>query len=136
MILPIRAYLGTLLGDGRQGFPWIHLEDALDLILRALEDPTWVGPIHATAPDVLDHATFQRTLARHLRRPLWPIPPSLTRAALRLLTGELGEALLLQGAFVHPTRALERGFTFRFPTLAMALDDLLGEDQASSAFKK
>lgn len=126
MVRPLRAGFGIILGDGRQGFPWIHLEDLGSLILRMIEDPTWTGPIHATAPDVLDHATFQRALAQRLHRPLWPVPAPVSRALLKLFLGEMAETLLLQGAFVHPTRALASGFTFQFPTLAEALEDLLG----------
>lgn len=125
MARPVRAFAGTLLGDGRQGLPWIHLDDLAALILRALEDPAWSGPINATAPETLDHATFMHALARRLKRPLWPAPAVLTRAALRAAVGEMAEALLLKGAFVHPARALELGFTFRHPTAAAALEDLL-----------
>lgn len=125
MARPVRAFAGALLGDGRQGLPWIHLDDLVALILRALEDPAWSGPINAAAPETLDHAAFMHALARRLKRPLWPVPAPLTRAALRLFVGEMGEALLLKGAFVHPTRALDLGFTFRHPTAAAALEDLL-----------
>ncbi len=125
MARPVRAYAGALLGSGRQGLPWIHLDDLVALLIRALEDQGWSGPINATAPETLDHAAFMHALARRLKRPLWPVPAFLTRAALRLIVGEMAEALLLKGAFVHPARALDLGFTFRFPTAAAALEDLL-----------
>ncbi len=125
MARPVRAFVGALLGHGRQGMPWIHIDDLTALLTRALEDPAWSGPVNATAPETLDHAAFMHALARRLGRPLWPIPAALTRAALRVAVGEMAEALLLKGAFVHPTRALELGFTFRFPTAAAALEDLL-----------
>lgn len=125
MARPVRTFSGAVLGSGEQGLPWIHIDDLVALILRALDDPTWSGPFNATAPDPLDHATFMRALAWRLNRPLWPIPAALTRVALRLFVGEMADALLLKGAFVHPTRALEQDFAFRFPTLNQALEDLL-----------
>lgn len=125
MARPVRGFAGALLGSGRQGLPWIHLDDLVALLSRALEDPGWSGPINATAPETLDHAAFMQALARRLKRPLWPVPAFLTRAALRLFVGEMAEALLLKGAFVHPARAQDLGFTFRFPTAAAALEDLL-----------
>jgi NAD dependent epimerase/dehydratase family enzyme len=37
----------------------------------------------------------------------------------------MAEALLLQGAFVVPTRAQALGFGFQFPTAASAIEDLI-----------
>jgi NAD dependent epimerase/dehydratase family enzyme len=54
-----------------------------------------------------------------------PVPGALTAAALKGLLGEMAEALLLQGAFVVPTRAQALGFGFQFPTAASAIEDLI-----------
>jgi NAD dependent epimerase/dehydratase family enzyme len=44
---------------------------------------------------------------------------------LKILLGEMAQALLLEGQRVHPQRALDLGFQFRFPTLEEALTDVL-----------
>lgn len=128
MARPARLGLAARLGDGRQGLSWIHVDDLVEMIRTAIGDLRWQGPVNATAPGPVGNGAFTRALCRQLGRPLLPTPAWLTRAALRLLLGEMGEAMLLQGAYVMPAKALDLGFRFRFPDLAGALADLLGGD--------
>ncbi len=51
-----------------------------------------------------------------------PVPP----VALRLALGELADAMLLASQRALPARATSLGFTFRFPELGAALQDVLG----------
>ncbi len=125
MAFPVRLCMGTPLGDGRQGLGWIHVDDLVRLIIEAAADPAWRGPINAVAPGPVSNAAFTRALARRLHRPLLPVPAWISRAALRALLGEMGQALLLEGAFVHPGQAERLGFVFRFPRLQDALADLI-----------
>lgn len=123
----VRAFqwgFGSRLGSGDQGFSWIHIQDLVDLMLHLMEDPPAEGVFNATAPLPCSQAVLARTLARRLHRPCWPAPAFLTRMGIQLLLGERGKALLLEGAYVRPRRALERGFSFRFPSIEEALRDL------------
>ncbi len=122
---PVRLFAGTILGSGRQGFSWIHIEDLVRLILESLKNPAFEGAFNATAPLPCTHGAFTRLLAQHLHRPIWPAPALVTRAALKLLVGEMAEPMLLGGVFASPRKALELGFTFRFPNAEKALEDLL-----------
>jgi hypothetical protein len=45
---------------------------------------------------------------------------------MKTLLGEMADALLLGGQRVIPQRALELGFAFTFPTIDLALADILG----------
>lgn len=125
MAQPVRLGLGSRLGHGRQGLSWIHLQDLVALLLEATRNPAWEGPFNATSPEPVSQATFARLMAKRLHRPLLPLPGWLTSASLRLLLGDLGRELLLEGAFVHPGVAEGRDFPFRFPTPEAALEDLL-----------
>jgi uncharacterized protein len=131
MSLPLKCFAGTPLGDGQQGFSWIHIQDLVSLILESMMDPRYAGPINATAPHPVSNEAFLRELAHQLRRPIWPIPAFLSRNLLRLVFGEMAQEMLLQGAFVEPRRAVELGFTFRFPDPASALADLLSQRSRS-----
>jgi NAD dependent epimerase/dehydratase family enzyme len=53
---------------------------------------------------------------------------------VKLLFGEMGVELLLQGQRVLPTKVINQGFEFRFPQLKSALLDL--SDKSSSRTKK
>lgn len=125
MALPVRLFQGSRLGSGAQGLSWIHLDDLVAMLMEAAANEAWEGPFNGTAPGPLSQEAFTRLLARQLHRPVLPLPAFLTAGLLRLALGELADALLLQGAFVHPVRAQKLGFTFRFPTAQEALEDLL-----------
>lgn len=125
MALPVRFFQGSKLGTGTQGLSWIHLDDLVAMLMEAAQNQAWEGPFNGTAPEPLSQEAFTRLLARRLHRPMLPVPAFLTAGLLRLLLGELADALLLQGAFVHPVRAQNLGFSFQFPTAQAALEDLL-----------
>jgi uncharacterized protein (TIGR01777 family) len=121
MLPGFRCGLGTVIGDGRQWLSWIHRDDAVELITRAIADPLFSGAINATAPVPVQQADFARILGRVLHRPVWlRLPAAPLRAALGERAG-----LLLEGPRVLPKRALEIGFAFRCPELEPALRDLL-----------
>jgi uncharacterized protein (TIGR01777 family) len=125
LALPVRLCLGTPLGHGRQGLSWIHVDDLVRLILATAGDPAFQGPVNATAPMPVSNAAFTRALARRLGRPLPPVPAWATRLGIRALLGQMGEEMLLEGAFVTPGKAQRLGFVYRFPALEAALADLL-----------
>lgn len=125
---PFRLGLGGRLGSGRQFWPWIHIDDLLEMFVRALVDPTIDGAYHGTAPEPATQAEFTRTLGRVLRRPTWlPVPAF----ALRIGMGEAASALLASQRAL-PKRWLAAGFRFRFAELAKALEDCLGADRELS----
>lgn len=123
ILLPFRFYLGGPLGSGRQFMPWIHIEDEIRLITFALRESEIQGPLNATAPNPATNREFTSELCRVLNRPQMPAVPEV---ALRVVAGEMGRALLLEGQRVFPRKSLEAGFSFRFPVLGEALQDLLG----------
>jgi uncharacterized protein (TIGR01777 family) len=123
MLLPFRLGLGGRLGSGRQGLPWIAAEDVLGIVQQALFEDRLSGAINAVAPQMTRNADFTRALAGVLHRPaLLPVPG----LALRLLFGEMGQTLLLEGAQVRPARLQAAEFPFLYPDLAGALRMELG----------
>lgn len=121
--LALAAKLGgaAIIGDGRQWMSWIHIDDMVRVVERALEDETWNGPINAVAPEPVRQREFQRALTRALRRPLiLRIPAFVLRATL----GEMAE-LLVKGQRVAPRRLQSSGFDFAYGTLDGALRNLL-----------
>ncbi|MFD5867908.1 TIGR01777 family oxidoreductase [Corynebacterium sp. NPDC060344] len=120
--------LGGKLGDGGQWFPWIALDDLLDVYHRAALDPAWSGPFNAVAPNGVDNETYTKTLAKVLRRPAAiPVP----KAAPKLVLGGRGADELAFANQRAIPRALENaGHVFRFPDLEAALrHELLRNDR-------
>lgn len=108
---------GARLGDGRQWFAWIHLDDVLRFVEHAVEHAGVRGPYNLVAPGGCSQGEFARELARALRRPAWLTLPA---APLRRLLGEMA-TMLLDGPVVAPQRLTDQRFVFVHPVLASAL---------------
>jgi len=120
MALPFRFFVGGPVGDGQQGFPWIHLTDEVAAIRFLIDREDARGSFNLTAPQMQTNAEFSRALGRAMHRPVWlPLPGF----ALRLLFGEMA-TVLLTGQHALPIKLQQMGFVFRFPTLGAALFDL------------
>jgi hypothetical protein len=121
MLALTRLGLGGRLGNGRQWWPWITLEDEIRALLHLLDTPV-AGPANLVAPGTCRNVEFVRELARALRRPaVLPAPALVLRAVL----GEMADGLLLASARVRPVRLEDSGFTFRSPDLTSAIAELL-----------
>ncbi len=121
MLTPFRLFAGGPLGSGKQWFSWIHIDDLVNLILRALTEPTMEGVLNATAPEPVRMAELCHTLGQILHRPSWlPVPA----AALELLLGDAAQ-VVLEGQQVLPKRTQAIGFTYQYPTVKQALQDIV-----------
>jgi len=123
MLRPFRLGLGGPLGDGRQYWSWISIDDAVGAIYHALMHDAVAGPVNVVNPSPVTNREFTKTLAHVLHRPALCRVPA---AALRALTGEMADDLILSGARVAPSRLEATGYRFRRATLEDALRHLLG----------
>jgi uncharacterized protein (TIGR01777 family) len=123
MLPAFRAGAGGPIGSGQQGMSWVSLDDVLGATLLALRDESISGAVNVVAPNPLPQRGFAKVLGRVLRRPAFAPLPAF---AVRAMFGEMGERLLLEGAFVR-AGVLERvGFRFEHPSLEQALRLELG----------
>ena len=122
MAAPFRLGAGGRLGHGKQWMPWIHVDDAVGLILHAVADGRLRGPLNVVAPGAATNAELTRELGRVLHRPAFMVVPAL---ALKLLFGGMS-ATLLGSQRVLPQAAAAAGYRFSFESLDAALADLLG----------
>jgi uncharacterized protein (TIGR01777 family) len=123
MLPPFKLGVGGKLASGRQWFPWIHLDDIVEIFRHAILSFTLSGPINGVAPAVVTNKEFTEQLAHALHRPsLFPVPEFV----LRILFGEMAD-VLLGSQRVAPRRLLESGYEFQYPQLAPALEDLVGK---------
>ncbi|WP_419903092.1 TIGR01777 family oxidoreductase [Kiloniella sp.] len=125
---PVRFGLGTIMGNGKQWMPWIHILDVLGLIDFALNNSNAGDVINATAPGALRHQDFIAELGTVLHRPvLFSIPAIILKSMLGEMSG-----IFLEGQKVSPSRAIELGYRFQYPTLDLALKDLFPRQQNQS----
>ncbi|MCY7375895.1 MAG: TIGR01777 family oxidoreductase [Pyrinomonadaceae bacterium] len=122
MLTPFKFGVGGTVGSGKQYLSWIALDDLIKIINFALENTDLRGAINAVAPNAVTNEEFTRTLGKSLNRPtILPIP----EFAVKLLFGEMGETLLLEGARVYPQKLLDAKFTFDYANLEPALKHVL-----------
>jgi uncharacterized protein (TIGR01777 family) len=121
LALPFRLFVGGRLGSGRQWFSWIHIDDLVGIYALALRDSSISGPLNATSPTPIQERDLAKAIGRALHRPSWlPVPGWVLRLAMR------DQATLVLGSRrVVPARALAAGYSFRYPTLDLALADAL-----------
>ncbi|MHA7651381.1 TIGR01777 family oxidoreductase [Mycobacterium sp. ML4] len=118
------AGLGGRLGDGRQWFSWIGIDDLIDIYHRAWWDSDLSGPVNAVAPQPVRNTEYTRTLARVLHRPaVLPVPALGPRV---LLGAQGARELALADQRVVPARLSRAEHPFRQPDLESALRHVLG----------
>ena len=123
MIPLFRWWLGSPLGSGKQWFSWIHRQDLAEIFAFLLERKEISGPVNCTAPGPVRNADMTKILGEVLKKPTFM--PSVPGFVLSAVLGEFG-SVLLKGQKVLPKKLLDAGFTFRFPDLRGAIEDLLG----------
>jgi len=127
MLPPFRIGVGGKVGSGKQWMSWIALDDVVGGIQFALANDSIRGPVNFVAPVPVTNAEFTKTLGKVLSRPtIFPIPAF----AIKLLFGEMGEALLLGGQRVAPERLIAEGYEFSYPQLEQALVHILEKPQS------
>jgi uncharacterized protein (TIGR01777 family) len=124
MLTPFRLALGGRLGNGKQFFSWISIDDTIGAVLFALDNDRVRGPVNLTTPAPVTNAEFTKTLARVLHRPaIFPLPLFIPK----LFFGkEMTAETLAASARVFPAKLAAAGYDFRHPELEGALRALLG----------
>src|SRR5205807_9151811 len=118
MLPPFRMGIGGRIGDGKQWMSWIALDDVVGGIKFALRNDSLCGQVNFVAPNPVRNSEFTKTLGKALSRPtLFPIPAF----GIRLLFGEMGDALLLSSSRVEPASLTKAGYQFQYQRLGEAL---------------
>lgn len=131
LMLPFSLCVGGRLGNGHQPMSWIALPDVLTLLTRIIETPEVLtahadsegaSVLNLVADEPITNAVFTKALGRALHRPTpFPLPKSL----IRLLFGEMGDALLLGNSAIISTRLSTLGYTPQYPSIDLALAYLI-----------
>ena len=123
MLPAFKLGMGGPIGSGKQWMSWIHIDDMVELIFHCMKRTDIRFAINATAPNPVTNREFSKMLGSVLHRPaMFTMPAGM----VKLLFGEMGQELLLEGQRVVPTKALETSFEFQYPVLRDALENLVG----------
>jgi len=123
MIPAFKSFVGGPIGNGRQWFPWIHLEDLSAAMLFLLERLEISGPVNLCAPEPVTNRDLAGALGRALNRPaVMPAPAFMVRMAL----GEFADVLLGSQRAV-PQKLLQHHFDFRHPDIRSAVNAVVND---------
>ena len=119
-LLPYNLYVGGKLGNGNQWFPWIHINDLVNIYLFSLYNKI-DGAINAVSTNPLRMKEFAFELGKTLNKPsFFKVPEFL----LRIVLGEQAKAAL-SSLRVIPQKLNNQNFKFQFENLSICLKDLL-----------
>jgi uncharacterized protein (TIGR01777 family) len=109
----IQRNMGRI-GDGKQWSPWISRDELASIIGYVLINDAIIGPVNPVSPKQVRNAEFTETVSRVLgRKPGTSIPAFM----IRLMVGEMADALILASRRIEPKKLLDNGYQFRFPAL-------------------
>lgn len=124
MLTPFKLGLGGIIGNGKQDFSFIHIDDLTNAYEHVYKNTDCEGIYNLTAPNPTDNYGFTKALGKALNRPtVLPIPEFV----FNLIFSE-GAKVLTQGQCVKPKRLLDSGFKFKFKTVSEAVNNIVKKD--------
>lgn len=122
MLMPFKLGLGGRIGDGKQYWSWIAIDDLIRIIYYLLNNKDLEGPLNAVSPNPITNNEFTSALGRTLNRPtIFPLPGFVAKGLL----GEMADETMLSSTRVLPQKLLDIGFKFKYTDLNNALSGIL-----------
>ncbi len=124
LLLPANLGAGGPVGGGKQMQSWVSLDDEVYAIHHLMMNQSSEGAYNLTAPNPVSQKQFAKVLGRVLRRPgFMPLPGFM----IKIMFGEMGQKLVLEGQNALPNRLQESGFEFTYSDLESCLRNCLGK---------
>ena len=117
---PLQFGTASILGSGKQVISWIHVDDLVRLFLLAIENEHLHGVYNAVAPHPVSNKTLVLQMAKQKSV---AIPVHVPAIALKLALGEMSIEVL-KSATVSSQKIEAAGFTFQYPTIEKAVNNL------------
>jgi uncharacterized protein (TIGR01777 family) len=118
---PLKFGFATILGNGEQIVPWIHIHDLIRLYLSAIVNPDLEGIYNAVAPNPVRHKDLVLTMAQAARGKSF-IPVYVPAFALKMGLGEMSVEIL-KSVKVSSAKISGTGFVFSYPDIKSAMEN-------------
>ena len=119
---PISFGIAGILSSGKQMVSWIHIDDLCRLFINAIENEQLSGCYNAVAPEPVTNKTLTLELAKKLKGKFF-IPMHVPSFVLKIMMGDRSIEVL-KSATVSSAKIKQTGFTFLYPTIDAALQQL------------
>jgi len=121
MVPIFKLGLGSTIGDGKQPFSWVHIEDQMRAYFYIIEHENLEGIFNLMAPTPTTNYGLTKALGKALHRPTFF---SIPKFLFKLKFGSEAAEVFTGGQYVTPGRLPKVGFEFKFKTIEEALTDL------------
>ena len=119
---PVQFGIAGILGNGKQVISWIHIDDLCRLFIYAVENEKLSGSYNAVASEPVTNKTLTIELAKKMNGKIF-ITLHIPSFILKIMLGERSIEVL-KSATVSCAKIKQTGFTFLYPTIDMALQQL------------
>lgn len=109
----VKSRLAFVMGNGKQEFPLIHVQDVVDFMLYLLENEGMQGIYNMVVPNAVTYREFVKSLSL-IRKP-W-ITLTIPEWLLGITMGE-SAYMLTRSAHVIPMRMMTSGYELKYRTL-------------------
>lgn len=123
LIKSLNLRVASIFGNGHQVISWIHIDDLCDLYTAALEMEEMNGVYNAVVPFSITNSRLVNTLAEKLHKKKYA-QLKVPKPILKLAFGELSSELL-KSCLVSSKKVLDTGFSFQYPRIKDAIDELV-----------
>lgn len=122
MLTPFKMNIGGPLGNGKQWWAWIHIDDLVNMFIWAVENENIEGPLNCVAPKPVTNKYFSEVLGKILHKPSFMKVPKF---ALKIALGESAD-FVMSSLRVVPLKARDNNFEFMYSEPEEAIKNLLG----------
>jgi len=121
MLPPFKFGVGGVIGSGKQGFSFIHIDDLMSAYKFIIENSDSKGIYNLSAPEPTTNRGLTKALGKALHRPtIFPLPEFV----LQIIFGE-GSRVLTDGQQMIPQKLLDEGFKFKYKNIDEAVASLI-----------
>jgi uncharacterized protein (TIGR01777 family) len=131
----VRFGLGGNVGDGRQFVSWIHEHDFVSAVQWLIDHEDISGPVNLASPNPVPYSQFMAAL-RSARGVSVGLPATKWMLEIGTFLMRTESELVLKSRRVIPTRLLQSGFRFQYPTWPEAAKDLCARWQLGMERKR
>ena len=112
--IPFRFALGGRIGDGRQWWPWISLDDAINCLSFLIKNDDISGAVNVTSPSPVRNSEFTSAVSNILSKPAWF---NLPKPLIKVTLGQMGIETMLHSQRALPKVLLDAEFRWRYENL-------------------
>ncbi|MCX7879077.1 MAG: TIGR01777 family oxidoreductase [Ignavibacteria bacterium] len=121
LLLPFRFGFGIVIGTGHQWFSWIHIDDLVRALEKAISDENFTGIYNFVSPSPTRYYELTNSIGKILNK---PFKLSIPDYLIKILFGEQS-SFILASQKVIPRRLIQENFTFIYDTIEKAMKNLI-----------